>query len=143
MVNSGELVELINADQVTLTNATDSLDFGQLFNIGWNRDVPQIKKPRGDGTVEYLDGTAGITIEADIFLTTPEITTFLGYAIPTGTPPQLVLKNWDLITTGLDAATDTIRISGKLNGLRFIAGEDDLANYHITITSADGVITEP
>jgi len=142
MVNAGELTELINAVKVTLTNFTDTLDFGQLFNIRWRSFTPQNKKPRGDGTVEFLDGTPELSIEADIFLTTPEITTFIGYTKPTGTPPQLSLKNWDLKTTGFDAATDTIRILGKVNGLEMIAGETGDANVHLTITAADGVITE-
>ena len=32
MVNAGEIAETINADLVELTNSTDSLDYGQLFN---------------------------------------------------------------------------------------------------------------
>lgn len=114
-----------------------------MYNLQWNGNVPQIKKARTDGTRTLLDRTPEITIEADIWVTQPEITTFIGYNIPTGTPPQLVTKNWDVKFTALDNTQDTLRIVGKLNQLNFIAPENGGAWYHITITSTTGVITEP
>lgn len=143
MVNAGETTKLVNADKVTLTNFTDSLTFGQLYNLQWNGIVPQMKKAHIDGSRDSLDRTPEVVIQGDIFVTQPEITTWIGYNVPTGTPPQLVTKSWDLGFTAFDGAVDTIRIVGKVNGLQYMAPENDGSWYHVTITSTTGVITEP
>lgn len=82
-------------------------------------------------------------IFADIWMTTPEITALNQYNTPTGTPPQLPEKDWDLKTTAKDLSTDTIRITGKLRDLNYIAPENGGAWFSIGISGTTSVVSEP
>ena len=141
MVNAGELTELTNADKVELTNSTDSLDFGQLHDIRWSSRMPTHKRTRTDKKRNVYVGLPEITIEGDLWVTTPEITTLVSYH--TLSNGDLPVKNWDLKTTAFDASTDTIRIAAKETGLDFVGPEQGLAVFHIVLTTTTGVITEP
>lgn len=141
MVNAGEVAETINADLVELTNATNSLDYGQLFNIRWSSRHPTHKRVSIDKTEKTYTGLAAITIEADILITQPDITTFVSNNTLSG--GDLPLKNWDLKVTAKDTTTDSIRIAGKMTGLDFLGPEEGDSWFHIILTSETGVITEP
>jgi hypothetical protein len=143
MANAGENTERIDGWKVTLTNSTDTLDFGQMFVTRYRGMVRGIKKARGDGTRTRLDRTGERSITGQIWLTIPEITTFIGYNTPTGTPPQLTPKNWDIGFTGMDETTDTIRISGVVELFEFEAPEKDGTWCVVGIDSVDGVVSEP
>jgi len=141
MANAGELAEVVNAELVELTNQTDSEDYGQLYNVRWSSTFPTHKRVSIDKTEHHYTGLPSITIAADILITKPEVTTFVGYNQLSG--GDLPTKNWDLKVTAFDTTTDTIRIVGKMTGLDFIGPEEGDSWFHITITSDTGVITEP
>ena len=141
MVNAGELAELCNSDDVTLTNQTNALTFGQLFNITWNSATPTQEKAHVDGSRDTTDQVDNLSIEGDIFITIPEITTLVSYRAKTGN--ALPTKNWDIGFVGDNAVSDTIRIVAKLTQLQFIAPEKGYSLFHIKLESEDGAITEP
>lgn len=141
MVNAGELAEVVNADQVNLTNATDSLTFGQLYNITWRSLYPIHKRTRTDKLRETYVGLPDIQIEGDILITQPEITTFVTYhSLSGGTLPE---KNWDFEITSKDTTADKVRIVAMMTGLNMIAGETGGAIFHVQFTTVTGVISEP
>ena len=141
MVNAGELAELTNADQVNLTNATDVLTFGQLFNITWNSKSPTHKRTTTDHKLKRYAGLPDIAIAGDILITQPEVTTFVGYHTFTG--GTLPAKNWDLEMTAKDTTTDKVRISAIMTGLGFIAPEKGGSWFHVTLENQTEAITEP
>ncbi len=141
MVNTGSLTRLTNADRVELTNQTDSQDYGQLTNITWSSEFEQLPKVRTDGTQDSLDKRHNVIIEGDIWLTVPEITTFLGFHSQTAL--NLPSKNWDLKCTDITGVLDTVRIIGKLSGLKMEGAQKGHARFHVKITDTTGAITEP
>jgi hypothetical protein len=142
MVNAGELLEVVNADTVNLTNASDSLTFGELYNISWSSRYQMHKRTTTDKKGKLYPNIGVVTIEGDIVITIPEITTFVGYH--TLTSGDLPTKNWDLELTGKDTATDTVRLgSAKMSGLAFLAGETGDATFHVTFTSTTDNVSEP
>ena len=143
MTNAGELLEVVNADTVNLTNATDSLTFGQLYNISWSSRYQMHKRTTTDKVGKMYPNIGVVTIEGDIIITMPEITTFVGYHTPLSSG-DLVSKNWDLELTGQNTNTDTVRLgNAKMSGLSFIAGELGEANFHVTFTATTGDVSEP
>lgn len=141
MVNSGELAELVNADKVNLTNQTDNLTFGQLHNLRWSDTSPIHKRTSIDKTLKQYAGQKVITISGDILITTPEITTFVGFRNYTN--GQLPNKNWDLELTGINLILDTVRIFGFLSGLDFIRPQKGGAWFHVEIANQTEVVSEP
>jgi len=141
MVNAGELAELINAEDVTLTNQTDSLTFGQLFNITWGSKTPTNEHVNTSGTRDTTDLPDLAFIEGDILITQPEITTFVGYRAKTA--KALTAKNWDIGFTAFNTTTDTIRIVAKMVDLQFLGPEEGGAWFHIRLESETGLVTEP
>lgn len=141
MANVGELTELVNADKVTLTDFSNSRDWGQLYNIRWASYMPVHKRTRIDKKRETYVGLPEIVIEGDIAVTQPEITTVLAYH--TQTNGDLPVVNWDLKVTAKDTTTDTIRIAAKMTGLEFLGPERGYASFHIVLTTSSGIVTEP
>ncbi len=141
MVNTGSLANLTNADQVELTDATASRDWGQLYNVRWSLRNPIHKRTRLDKKVEQYAGLPTIIISAEIGLTSDEITTFLAYQ--TRTNGQLEENNWDLKCTSKNTNTDTIRIVAMMSGLDFLGPQDGYASFHIELTSTTEVLSEP
>ncbi len=141
MVNVGEIAEVVNAEKVELTNSTDSEDYGQLYNITWSSNIQQYSKVRTDGTQDTLDGGDTIVIEGDVLVTQPEITTLV--TAHTRASNDLPRKNWDLKFTAKDATTDTLRFTGKLIGLSFLAPEHGDSWYHLSIRNTTSGIAEP
>lgn len=141
MANVGELSELVNAELVTLTDATNSRDWGQLYNIRWSSRTPVHKRTRLDKKVEQYAALPVITISGDILVTQPEVTTVIAYhRHSSGALPQ---NNWDLKVTGKDATTDTVRIIAMMTGLDFLGPQEGFASFHIELTSVTEAISEP
>ena len=142
MTNAGELAEVVNADKVNLVNATDSLTFGQLYNISWSSRYQMHKRTTTDKVGKMYPNIGIVTIEGDILITTPEITTFVGYhSLTSGDLPS---KNWDLEITGKNTTLDKVRLgNAKMSGLSMIAGEVGEANFHVVFTSTTGDVSEP
>ncbi len=141
MVNAGELGELVNAEQVNLTNATDSLTFGQLYNLTWTSRTPTHKRTTVDKKLKRYAGLPDIAIAGDILITQPEITTFVGYHSFSG--GKLTAMNWDLEIVAKDTTTDTVRISAIMTGLGFIAPEAGGSWFHIILENQTEAISEP
>lgn len=141
MTNAGELAELTNADATELRNVTDSLEYGQLYNIRWSSMIPQFPKNWSDGSRESLDGVRNVIIEGDIAITEPEVTSLVTLNTPTGTPPVLPIKTWRFFGTSFNSATFQVDISGKLIGLAFVARDKGHAWFHVTIENATEVMT--
>lgn len=141
MVNTGSLARLTNADRVELTNQTDAQDYGQVINLTWESTFDQRPKVRTDGTEDSLDLRHSIVIEGDIWLTVPEITTFLSHHSQTAL--NLPSKNWDLRCTDITGVLDTVRIVGKLSALKMLGAQKGHALFHVKITDTTGAITEP
>lgn len=142
MTNAGELLEVVNADTVNLTNATDSLTFGQLYNISWSSRYQMHKRTTTDKKGKMYPNIGIVTIEGDIEITIPEITTFVGYH--TTTSGDLPSKNWDLELTGKNTNTDTVRLGdAKMTGLSMNAGETGDASFHVTFTATTDNVSEP
>jgi hypothetical protein len=139
MANAGELAELVNAEQVTLSRASN--DFGQLFNIRWNSKTPTHKRTTLDKKMRRYAGQPDISISGEILITQPEITTFVGLHTISG--GKLTASNWDLKVTAKDTSVDTVRISGIMTGLGFIAPEKGGSWFTTTIENQTEAITEP
>ena len=95
MANAGEDGEVVNAELVTLTDSTNSRDYGQLFNISFRSDVPIHVRYWTDGTRDTMVDPATNIIEGDILVTIPEITTLLSYQ--TFSNEDLPENNWDIV----------------------------------------------
>jgi len=140
MVKAGEEAELVNAQRYTLTNSTDSLTFDQMYNLRFNIARPIRKRTTTDGVVRTIEGSAENTIEADVLITTPEITTMVGYTqLSSGALPT---KNWDVQTTDRTGTVDTLRFTGRVTGLSMIRQMVGGTWFHLTIQTTVEAVTE-
>ena len=141
MANVGTLAKLTNAELVTLTDQTNSRDWGQLYNVRWSLRSPVHKRVRIDKKVEQYAGMNVTTISGDIGLTQAEVTILLTYQ--NRTDGQLPENNWDLVMLSKDTTSDTVRIIAMMTGLDFLGPQEGFASFHIELTSTTEVLSEP
>lgn len=97
------------------------------------------KRTRTDKKRHTYASLPDITIDADIWITQPEVVTLVGYH--TLTNGDLPVKNWDFKMTAMDASTSTLRIGAKLTGIDFVAPENGGSWFHLVLTTTSGVVS--
>ena len=140
MVKAGEEAELVNAQRYTLTNSSDSLTYDQMYGLKFIATRPVRKRVRTDGVIFTLEGAGDHIIEADILVTTPEITTLIALTkLTSGSLPE---KNWDVQTTDRTGTVDTLRFKGKVIALQLVRQQFGATWFHISIQTTDTEVTE-
>lgn len=138
MADAGEKVELVDSGGVMLTNATNSLDFKQLYNIEVDVFADVTKAQLTNSTLEKAFDLRDFKIDADIKLTEPEAITFVTYTDQTkNLPPS---KSWTVTYTADNSNSTTQTGTFRLSRLKFLTPEEGYSWYHITLESVDGVV---
>ena len=140
MADAGELGEYVDSGQVSLTNVTDNLVFKQMFDTRVNIWADITKHQLTSDNIDKLFDLRDFTIEADIWLTEPELVTFVAYTDQTDHLP--VAKSWKVTYTGDDGAATTLTGTFRLSRLKPISPEEGYVNYHIVLESVDGVVAD-
>lgn len=138
MADAGEKAELVDSGNVMLTNATNSLDFKQMYNVEVNIEADVTKRQLTNSVLEKLFDLRDFTIDADIRLTEPESILFIGYTDQTKNLP--IAKSWTVTYTGDDTNATTQTGTFRLSSLKFITPEEGYAWYHIRLESVEGAV---
>lgn len=138
MADAGELNEYVNAGKVTITNSTDALTFKQLSNIRISIDTAVTKRQRTDSVLEKLVDLRDFIIEGEIYLTEPELVTWVGYTAQTNNklPEKLFLVTF----TDEQGNPTTISSDFILTRLQYVAPEKGYVIYTIRLDSVGGVV---
>jgi len=138
MADAGELTEYVNAGKVTITNSTDALTFKQLSNIRVFIETAVTKRQRTDSVLEKLVDLRDFAIEGEIYLTSPELVTWVGYTSQTNNklPEKLFIVSF----TDESGNPTTLSSDFILTRLNFIAPEKGYVIYSIRLESVAGVV---
>ena len=141
MADAGEKLETVNAQRFDLIQNTNSLTFKQTHGLQFRAERPVYKHTLTDGTIDIQAGTGGHVIEADILVTTPEISTLINYTDKSsnGTLPS---KEWKVMTTDRSGTIDTLKFTGKVISLQLIRRQLGAVWFHITIQTTDDEVSE-
>jgi len=136
MADAGEYAEFVDSGNVKITNDQSLDEFKQLFNIQIFIDTPMTKHQRTDSVLEKLFDLRDFAIEADIYLTEPELQTWVALTVQTDNKPPN--RQYTVTFTGDNAAATTITGDFYLTQLHFISPEEGYSTYHIRLESDDG-----
>lgn len=139
MANAGEQTEVVNVTRASLTQSTDSLTFGQLFNMKMNISRAFKKVQTTDGNFKKFYSTGDNYVEGDILLTTPEMATLKNYTVLTN--GDLPTKNWQLGFTDVSGAAVTVTMSAQLSTLQLIRQTEGGVLFHIRLELTTDTIT--
>ena len=141
MVDAGELNEFIDSGKVSLINATDSLTFKQLRRVRPSiAPLNVIPIQTISNTIDKHFDLRNFWIDAQIWLTEPEIATWIGYTTQTLNLP--VSKSWQVTHTDDQGTTSTLSGTFRLASLVFSSEEEGYSVYDVRLESVDGVPVE-
>ena len=139
MADAGELAEFVGSGQTTLTKTTGTLVYKQLHSIQAHIHTDVTKRQRTDSVLEKLKDLRDFWIEGDIWLTEPELVTWVGYTVQTNNNP--VSDTFTISYTGDDTNSTTLAGSMFITDLDFLDNGDGYDIYHVRLESEDGVVT--
>lgn len=140
MVDAGELAEFVDSGNVSLVNATDNLTFKQLRRVRPSVKANVIPKQTISNVLDNRFDLRNFWIDAQIWLTEPEITTWVGWTVQTLNLPDP--HSWQVKFTGDDGTTSTLSGTFRLSDLSWNSEEEGYSVYDIKLVSVDGVPTE-
>lgn len=135
----GELAEYVDSSNVSLTNTTDADLVKQLHNVKAFIHTDITKRQRTDSVMEKLKDLRDFAIEADIWLTEPEVVLWVGYTVQTNNNPPS--KTWTISYTGDNGNSTTLASSCFLADLNYIDHGEGYVNYHVRLESESGSVT--
>ena len=136
MADAGELAEFVDSGNVTLTDNQSGDVFKQLYNVRAMIDIAVTKHQRTDDVMEKLFDLRDFAIEADIYLTEPELVTWV--ALTAQTNNRMPNHTFTVTFTGDNSSATTLSGDFYLTQLHFMASEEGYANYHIRLESDVG-----
>ncbi len=139
MADAGELAEYVGSGQISLTKTTGSLVFKQLHNIQAHIHTTVTRRQRTDSILEKLKDLRDFWIDADIWLTEPELVTWVGYTVQTNNNP--VSDTFTITYTADNTSSTTLADAMFVTDLDFIDNGEGYANYHIRLESEDGTVS--
>lgn len=137
---AGEISEYVNSSNITLTNATNSLLFKNMFNVRVFITSAVTKRQLTNDSIEKHFDPRDFAVEADIFVTEPELATWISYTVQTNNLPDA--KSFQVNFPDGAATPNSTVVSGTMRLSTFVAsgqGNDD-ALYHIRLESVDGAV---
>jgi hypothetical protein len=137
-MSAGELSEYVNSARCSLTNNTDSLTFDQMRNVRVFITNDVTKRRNTAGTLEKLFDLRDFAMEGEIWLTEPELVTWVGYTTQTNNSP--VSKSWEAQFVAENGNTTTINGTMKVSRLNFLIQEEGAALYDFRLESVDGSV---
>jgi len=137
MTDAGERDEIINGGKWSIINSTDALTFKQMRNVRLYIDTGVVKRQRTDSVLEKHFDLRDFAVEAEIWLTEPELVTWVGYTTQSNNLPPKKL----FLITGTDEQGNGATMSSDfyLTKLHFIAPEEGFSWYEIRLESEGGV----
>jgi len=135
-MSAGEDVEMVDSGNITLTNTTDSLTFGKLRNAKLHITSDVIKRQKMNNTLDKHFELRDLYITAQLYVTEPEIATWIGWTAQTLNLPDA--HSFGLAQTGDNGTTSTISGTYRLKDLTFSHDEEGYAVYDIRLESVDG-----
>lgn len=139
MADAGEYAEFVDSGNVKLTNDQSGDEFKQLYNLQVFIDTAFTKRQWADNTLEKLFDLRDFAFEADIYLTEPELATWVTLTAQTDNKPAN--RQFTMTFTGDNSAATTITGDFYCTQLHFISPEEGYANYHIRMESDDGGVS--
>jgi len=135
----GELAEFVNSGNVSLTNTTDADLVKQLHNVKAYIHTDVTKRQRTDSVLEKLKDLRDFAIEADIWLTEPELVLWVGYTVQTNNNPPS--KTFTIPYTADNGNSTTLASSVFVSDLNYIDNGEGDVNYHVRLESETGSVT--
>lgn len=139
MADAGELAEYVGSGQVSFTNTTGSLTFKQLHNIKAKIHTNFTVRQRTDSVMEKLKDLRDFQIEGDIWLTEPELVTWVAYTLQSNNNPPS--NTFTVSFTADNTAASTVASPCFVADLEFIDDGQGYVNYHVRLESETGVVT--
>ena len=139
MPDAGELAEYVGSGQITLTNTTGVLTFKQLHNVQAFIHTSYVTHQLTDSTMEKLKELRDFAIEADIWLTEPELVAWVAYTLQSNNNPPS--NTFTISYTGDDTNATTLASPMFVADLNFIDNGEGYAIYHVRLESETGVVT--
>lgn len=138
MVSAGELDEYVDSSGVKLENVTDALEFKQLHNIKHDVQVPTTIRQKTDDTLELLYDLRRFAIEGDVWLTEPEVVTWVALTVASNS--RLPEKSWKITYT--DEKTNATTLTGTMVLTQLVTIDPGVGstNHHIRLESVDGAV---
>ena len=137
-MSAGELSEYVNSAKCTLQNATDSLTFDQMRNVRVFITNDVTKRRTTARTLEKLFDLRDFAMEGEIWLTEPELVTWVGYTAQTNNNP--VSKSWTATFAAENGNSTTITGTMRISRLHFLIQEEGVALYDFRLESVDGAV---
>jgi len=139
MVDAGELLEYVNAGNVSFTNVTDSQTYKQMYRVKADITQDVIKKQTISNTIDKQFELRDFAIEGDIWITDPEIAAWVLLTIQTNNLPPA--KSFNIVFTADDGGTATITGTFRVKDLIYNVPEEGDSNYHVRLESVDGAVS--
>lgn len=134
---AGEISEFVNSSNITLTNSSHSLLFKNMFNVRVFITADVTRRVLTDRTVEKRYEPRDYAIEADIFLTQPEIGTWVGYTSSSTLPD---LDTWLVAFPDKAGNRTSLSTNLRLKDLIFSGRGNDDTIYHVRLESDTGAV---
>ncbi|MDH3833828.1 MAG: hypothetical protein OES34_06670 [Nitrosopumilus sp.] len=77
-------------------------------------------------------------VEGQIWLTEPELVTWVGYTVQTTNRPPA--KSWKVAFTGDNTAITSITGTMRVSNLTFVSEEEGYSWYNVRLESVDGAV---
>jgi len=137
-MSAGELAEYVNSARCSLTNTTDSATFDQMRNVRVFITNDITKRRSTAGTLEKLFDLRDFAMEGEIWLTEPELVTWVGYTTQTNNNP--ISKSWQAAFVAENGNTTTISGTMRVSRLNFLIQQEGAALYDFRLESVDGSV---
>ena len=136
---SGELLEYVNATNVSFTNVTDAQTYKQMYRVKVFITQDIIKKQTISNTIDKQFELRDFVIEGDIMITDPEIGVWILLTVQTNNLPPA--KSFNIVFTADDGGTATITGTFRVKDLIYDVPEEGDSNYHVRLESVDGAVS--
>ena len=136
---AGVLSDYVDSGNVSLTNVSDGEEvFTQLRRVRVFTESDVSKSQLTDDTLEKHFDLRDYRIEGEIWLTNPEIGTWIGYTVQTNNLPPA--KSWRVTWKADDGGTNTTTGTFRVSRLSFVSEEEGYSLYDFTLESIDGAV---
>lgn len=139
-MSAGELTEYVDSGGVSLS--FNSTTYKQLHNLKVYVTADTTRRINSDSSIEKFTDPRDMTLEADIWLTTPELATWVNFTDQTNNKPTAYTGVVTFTGDGGTPAAPTITGSFFLRDLTYIDPGMGYVNYHIVLESDDGTVTD-
>jgi hypothetical protein len=136
---AGELDETVNQGKVLLINTTDSEDYKQLHRMRVSITQQVIRNYTMSNTVDKHFQPRDFVVEGDIWVTEPEVATWIARTVHTNNLPDF--KGFQIQMTADNGDVTNITGTFRIRDIIYDVPEEGDTNYHVVLESINGVPT--